>query len=524
MCLDFASGPAHVLTHLTSPSTVTEKEPETGSTIYELVPCPNQIKVTDPLLERATDDIFRKTRDDNNPGLSCEDQKFLEILDRSIHKNARGNWEMPLPFRNERQTMPNNLDQAMQRLQGLLKTFARKPEMRADYLEFMGKIIDQGHASAIPSKEVPPPPGRSWYLSRTLRLITIQSAPFASYLIPVCVLCKKLRGPHLEQHMANLPLDRTEVCPPFTNVGFDVFGPWAVQTRKTRRGGVNAKRWGLVFTCLSSRAIHIEILEAMDSSAFICALRRFFALQGHAKLLRCDRGTNFVGAKTELDVAASELDENKVGKFVTECGCKWEFNPPHASHFGGVWERQINTIRRVSDALFTELCQSQLTHKLLVTLMAEVVAIVNARPIAALPSDTDDPQPLSPAMLLTMKTRPPGPPPGQFMQTDIYAHRRWRRIQFLAEQFWTRWRREYLQSLQPRQKWMETQQDLCVGDIILVRDESQHRNDWPLGRVLEVLRSDDGRVRKVKLNVVRAGERKTYLRPIKELVTPDRHS
>lgn len=201
---------------------------------------------------------------------------------------------------------------------------------------------------------------------------------------------------------------------------------------------------------------------------------------------------------------------------MTECGCKWEFNPPHASHFGSVWERQINTIHRVLDALFTELGHSQLTHELLVTLIAEVLAIVNAKPIAALSSNTDDPQPLAPAMLLTMKTHPAGPPPGQFMRTDIYERRRWRRVQFLTEQFWTRCRREYLQSLQPRQKWMETWWDLCVGDVILVQDESQHRNDWPLGRVSEVL-SDDGRVRKVKVNVVRDGERKTYLRPIKEL-------
>ena len=184
-----------------------------------------------------------------------------------------------------------------------------------------------------------------------------------------------------------------------------------------------------------------------------------------------------------------------------------------------MWERQINTIHRVLDAMFTELGQSQLTHKLLVTLMAEVVAIVNARPIAALPSDVNDPQPLSTAMLLTMKTCPAGLPSGQFMRTDIYAHCRWRRVQFLADrQFWTRWRRKYLQSLQPRQKWTETRRDLCVGDIVLVLDESQHRDDWPLRRVSEVLRSDDGIVRKVKVNVVRDGERKTYLRPIKELV------
>ena len=148
-------------------------------------------------------------------------------------------------------------------------------------------------------------------------------------IIGACVPCKKLRGPPLDQRMADLLPDRTEVCPPFTNVGFDVFGPWTVQTRKTRGGAANAKRWGLVFTCLSSRTIHIEVLEAMDASSFICTLRRFFALRGHAKLLRCDRGTNFVGANKELQEAESEFNE-KVEKFATEHGCKWEFNPPHA--------------------------------------------------------------------------------------------------------------------------------------------------------------------------------------------------
>ena len=317
--------------------------------------------------------------------------------------------------------------------------------------------------------------------------------------------------------MADLPPVRTEVCPPFTNVGFDAFGPWTVQTRKTTGGAANAKRWSLVFTCLSSRAIHIEVLEAMDASSFICALRRFFALRGHAKLLRCDRGTNFVGANTELQEAESEFNE-KVENFATEHGCKWEFNPPHASHFGGVWERQIGTIRRVLDAMFAELGKTQLTHELLVTLMAEVVAIVNARPISALPSDTDDPQPLSPAMLLTMKTCPAGPPPGQFLRADVYARRRWRRVQFLAEQFWTRWRREYLQSLQPRQMWTVTRRDLRVGDVGLMRDEQQHRNNWPLGRVGDVIRSEDGRVRKVKVEIVKEGEKKAYLRPMKELI------
>ncbi|XP_048586638.1 uncharacterized protein LOC125568411 [Nematostella vectensis] len=248
--------------------------------------------------------------------------------------------------------------------------------------------------------------------------------------------------------MADLPPDRTEVAPSFTNVGFDVFGPWTIHTRKTRGGVLNSKRWGLVFTCLSSRAIHIELLESMDASAFISALRRFFSLRGAASLLRCDRGTNFVGANTELEESLKAIEtDQSVTRYVTEQGCTWLFNPPHASHFGGVWERQINTIRRVLDGMFAELGKAQLTHELLSTLIAEVVATVNARPITAILSDVDNPQPLSPATLLTMKTRPAGSPPGQFLIVDLYARRRWRQTRELKHRaFWRRRRQPEVSS------------------------------------------------------------------------------
>jgi hypothetical protein len=333
-----------------------------------------------------------------------------------------------------------------------------------------------------------------------------------------CVTCKKLRGRPLEQQMADLPADRMEIGAPFTNVGFDVFGPWEVHTRRTRGGAAKSKRWGLVFTCLTSRAIHIELLESMDASAFICALRRFFALRGQAAILRCDQGTNFVGGKSELQDAFEEMDLAKVQRFVTEQGCKWEMNPPHASHFGGVWERQIGTIRRVLDGMFVELGKAQLTHELLSTLMAEVTGIVNARPLTAIPTDVDDPQPLSPAMIITMKTRPLRPPPGNFVSTDLYAHRRWKRVQYLADQFWLRWRREYLQSLQPRKKWNQPQRDLVEGDVVLMKEEGKYRNDWPLGRVTDAMKSEDGRVRKAHVAIVRNGQRKVMFRPIKELI------
>ena len=136
--------------------------------------------------------------------------------------------------------------------------------------------------------------------------------------IHACVKCKKLRDRPLEQKMADLPADRMKIAAPFTYVGFDVFDPWEVHTRKTRGGTANSKRWGVVFTCLASRALHIELIESMDASAFICALRRFYAIRGQATLLRCDQGTNFLGGRSELQEAFKGMDLGKMERFVAE--------------------------------------------------------------------------------------------------------------------------------------------------------------------------------------------------------------
>ena len=212
------------------------------------------------------------------------------------------------------------------------------------------------------------------------------------------------------------------------------------------------------------------------------------------------------------------MDQRRLERYVKEQGCEWRFNPPYASHFGGAWERQIGTIRRVLDAMFLELGGSQLTHELLVTLMAEVTAIVNGRPITTVLSDTEEPEPLSPSMLLTMKTRPLSPPPGEFLPVDLYSRRRWRRVQYLADQFWLRWRREYMQTLQRRSKWNGSKRNLNAGDIVLVKEDGAHRNNWPLGLISEAIKSEDGAVRKAQVVLWREGKKKTFLRPIKELV------
>ena len=127
----------------------------------ELLPCPNKFTVKEKSLN---DDVFTLTDDDNEPNLSWKDRKFLDIMDRSIHKNESGHWEMPLPFREEKPFMPNNWDQAFNRLIGLLRTFKRNPETEKDYIEFMEKVVDQGHASPVSPDELEAKPGKVWYL------------------------------------------------------------------------------------------------------------------------------------------------------------------------------------------------------------------------------------------------------------------------------------------------------------------------------------------------------------------------
>ncbi|XP_033115696.1 uncharacterized protein LOC117115919 [Anneissia japonica] len=176
-----------------------------------------------------------------------------------------------------------------------------------------------------------------------------------SRLIYSCVTCRKLRGKFQVQKMADLPTERLAQDPPFTYVGLDVWGPWSVVARRTRGGLAQSKRWAVLFTCMCSRAVHIECIESMDASSLINALRRFQAIRGPIKQLRSDCGTNFIGACSELQASLQESGLSKVKKYLLDKNCEWIFNTPHSSHMGGVWERMIGVARRILEGMFKTL-------------------------------------------------------------------------------------------------------------------------------------------------------------------------
>lgn len=145
--------------------------------------------------------------------------------------------------------------------------------------------------------------------------------------------------------------------------------PWSVFTRRTRGGSSDSKRWAVMFSCMSTRAVHIEVIESLDTSGFINAYRRFTSIRGPVKHIRSDRGTNFIGACKELQIP-SNIDFEQVNRYLAERGCKWTFNPPHSSHMGGSWERMIGLARKILDSMLLQ-THSRLTHESLTTLMAD---------------------------------------------------------------------------------------------------------------------------------------------------------
>lgn len=243
------------------------------------------------------------------------------------------------------------------------------------------------------------------------------------------------------------------------------------------------------------------MLEDLTTDAFINALRCFIAIRGAVREIRSDQGTNFVGVKNELTKALKELDKDRLTAYLSQKQCDFIMNVPDASHMGGVWERQIRTVLSVLSWVLSQ-SSGRLDDASLRTFFYEAMSIINSRPLT---TDTiNDPkglEPLTPNHLLTMKSSVPLPPPGKFAPEDLYAKKRWRRVQYLTEQFWSRWRKEYLANITLRQRWRTPRRNVKIGDIVIVKEEGIPRSEWRLGRVLDVCEDEDGLVRKATIQI-----------------------
>ncbi|XP_014676130.1 PREDICTED: uncharacterized protein LOC106816087 [Priapulus caudatus] len=255
------------------------------------------------------------------------------------------------------------------------------------------------------------------------RFWIVKGRAAVKHVIFRCIPCRRMRASLESQRMADLPKDRvTPGLAPFTMVGVDFFGPFMV-----KRARSEVKRYGCLFTCLTTRAVHIEVCHSLETDFFINALQRFISRRGNPVEVRSDNVTNRGGEKV-LRLSIREWNQGKIQDFLCQKEIKWIFNPPTASHMGGVWEIKIRTIRSILNSL---LDQQPLNDEGLVTLMCIVEGIMNGRPITKLSDDPRDAAPLTPNHLLVLRSGPSFPP-GIFVKQDVYR-KQWHQVQYLKK-------------------------------------------------------------------------------------------
>ena len=304
--------------------------------------------------------------------------------------------------------------------------------------------------------------------------------------------------------MGSLPRARlTPNLPPFTHVGVDYFGPLNVLV-----GRRVENRYGCLFTCLVTRAVHTEPTVQLDADSFLMAFRRFISIRGYPKEIFSDDGTNLVAGERELREALQNMErEGRIYDKLAEMKITWHFNPPSAPHFGGVWERLV---RSAKTALKAVLGTQTVRDEVLSTTLREVDSMLNARPLTHLRWHPSNRGPLTPNHFLLGRPHPQIPP-GLFDDTGGLSRRRWLRAQELAQQFWKRWLREYVPSLIERTKWVKKERNVAVGDVVLVVDDKSPRGSWPVGEVSKVLVE---KTKKGKDQKTKDGE---YRRPVVKL-------
>lgn len=314
---------------------------------------------------------------------------------------------------------------------------------------------------------------------------------------PTCILSRAKPTP---PQMAPLPLCRvTQQKRAFMETGLDYFGPMEVTIGRRRE-----KRYGVLFTCMATRAIHLEIAASLTTDSAIMAIRRFSARRGFPNKIFSDNGTNFRGADKELANALKEFDQGQITADLSNKGVEWHFNPPSAPHMGGSWERMVKSVKTT---LLVVLREQAPREEILQTLFAEVENIVNSHPLTHVSTDHNDMESLTPNhFLLGMSGNMPIP--GMFDDSDLILRKQWRKSQRFADQFWKRWVREYLPVLTRRTKWHQQTKPIQIGNLVLVADGNLPRNCWPRGIVTSVFPGTDGIVRTVEVRTATHGKLK----------------
>ncbi|CAI6371676.1 unnamed protein product [Macrosiphum euphorbiae] len=263
--------------------------------------------------------------------------------------------------------------------------------------------------------------------------------------------------------MASLPSYRVQQVKPFAITGVDYAGPITLKEPRGRKS-VPKLAYFCLFVCTTTKTIHLELSSDLSTECFLMAFTRFSARRGPIKEMH-----------------------NSVHRHLANHHITWHFNPPASPHFGGLWEAGVKSTKSL---ILRSIGIHKLTSEEFLTLLTQVEATLNSRPLCALSNDPDDFEALTPSHFLTLEPSTSLPDPS-LVNVPMSKYQRWRLITDLHRHFWTRWKNEYLSSLQIRKKWSAPGQELRIGDLVLVR-EAIHPLRWRTGRIRELHPGSDG--------------------------------
>ncbi|XP_062714255.1 uncharacterized protein LOC134291019 [Aedes albopictus] len=304
----------------------------------------------------------------------------------------------------------------------------------------------------------------------------------ANSVLHECVRCFRTRPKVLDQLMADLPSERVSPAPPFLRVGVDYCGPFLIKYPVRR--ATPTKHYVAIFICLVTKAVHLELASDLTSEAFLAAFKRFVARRGKPILVMCDNATNFVGAKRQLDelrqLFIDQTFQESIVRGAIEDGIKFRFIPARSPNFGGLWEAAVKSFkghfkRTIGDRV--------LQYDEMITVLPQVEAILNSRPLTPVSNDPLDFEALTPGHFLVQRPLTAVPEPSL---EDLQRNRlsMWQQAQDYVQQIRTKWSTQYLSDLHNRTKWTRKRDNISVGTLVLLKEDKLPPLRWKLGRVI----------------------------------------